>query len=442
MRIKSLQALDRRAEGADEGTPGYLAVELDDFSMRLASLHDLVYAMSSPLIEEYFRTEFDKRYPDFKFGLGKKVSKLEEMAEAYQLGPNDKAMRERIHFCLHGCWGTKNTFALNIENTLMAQLGLQYSGAKADSKKILKKHRGGCIKMLIVKKKQILLDNVRRVGRVCYKEILQKKDLMKNKESDENRGGEERQGGVPKIVKNRRATKANDGFDGILTLCEGHEELEETTPDPTMAGVDEGSVRVVSPPGTGISSEEQDLLREFRRYKASSGNDVCPKRFSSIFARIHSEPSRNPDGLNDLMTQPLFEDNENHSREDYVFEEEGMFGDLDLFQADQGYPTGNRYVEAVPNGVPADDQSAANRFCNRNVEAVRNEVPAGGQLAVNPFGNCNVQVVRNEVRADDQSAANPTGNRTVEAVRNGVRADDHSAANLLLHFGVHHQVHL
>jgi len=224
-RYQHVQVFDRRDN--KKNLPN-VNLSKEEFEKHFNALTKMIEEMAVPLIDSYFCEEFNKRYPDYTYGANKKVRCLQDMNEAYGIGPNDLKMREMMYFALVQVWGFRNIHSYNHERTILARLGFMYEYHYSNGQSQKRKMQGGCIKKLVNRKKNTMLGNLRRTGRVRWKESIQKRATGKRKKREDG----EKEDSVPRILKIIPAIKDVHGFGSckraFLALCDGHPDLEDS----------------------------------------------------------------------------------------------------------------------------------------------------------------------------------------------------------------------
>ena len=225
------EVLDFRT--ADEwGTDPHPSWDSSQLGGVLDSFRDLVYAMSLPIINTNFASEFAAKFPNFRFSGGRRVHSIADFVEfVHNYNPADpkamdiKIFRAMVHFCLYAMWGKSNRWAVTGENQILKLLQFRYDGNRMCDGTVKKRnHRGGFIKTILVKKLDMergkLNDAWERVTleRFFYRDVFKPK--QKTEDQSEGTAKKADKSHLRKYLVFCDAVK--DGFKGGYILLEGH----------------------------------------------------------------------------------------------------------------------------------------------------------------------------------------------------------------------------
>lgn len=185
----------------------------ENLKVRISKFRELVLTMGVNKIEDVAVGKFNLEFPKYVFAGHRKVNSISDFAEAYRLGPNNRTMRKMVNFFLHIMWGSNNRWAVDMEDEIMKELNMEYKQDRVGGK-TRRRHRGGCIKSILVKKKSGLLEPIKTAGKKKHKEVI----YLRGKTYDES-GQLILPEGVLKMIS---ADEEVHGFDGFLGICEGH----------------------------------------------------------------------------------------------------------------------------------------------------------------------------------------------------------------------------
>ena len=127
-----------------------------------------------------------------------------------QLTNMTKEIREMVFFVLHGMWEKSNPFLAELEKELLVVLGWEYTKYLVDGTEKERNHDGGCVKRILVKLKNRMLECVKNAMKGQHKEaIMVRRPARPAKDL--------------KIIKEVHVGK--HGYSGLLGLFETHPDL-------------------------------------------------------------------------------------------------------------------------------------------------------------------------------------------------------------------------
>ncbi len=236
---------------------GTVGEKCDQFKLLLDNFREVIFCMAGPIINTHFAVEFNKKYPDFSFGNGRTVRKIEDFVDwIHGFDPNESGQislqeaRAMVHFSAYPLFGKSNHWAVRGEREILDLLALEYDGNRMSNKQVNKRvTRHGFAKALCVKKADQLRTKIIEAWARCFSENFFARDNYKPKNNDGNQnvpvvdaggndGGNDgarkaSKKGIPKpdksdlrkyIVICRHHTHM---FDGSYLLLEGHPRRKE-----------------------------------------------------------------------------------------------------------------------------------------------------------------------------------------------------------------------
>jgi hypothetical protein len=239
-RYADMRVLDKRV-GPDHGqlVPG---MTVDECVKRINKLRTMFKALAKAKLEKYFVNMFNKFKPGFTFNLGSRsVNSVSDFVQALHDLVNDDGRQWRMmtFFVLHRIWGRDNAVLLDLESEIMAMFRWEYSGVLSNGEVMQRKHKGGCIKHMLMVEKNSLLgpiksfmrsrgEDMRVRGRDLSDEAVEKRNaklleqrLIRGPPKDPNR----KKKPEPRLVRIDKATERQDGFDGYIGIYENHPSL-------------------------------------------------------------------------------------------------------------------------------------------------------------------------------------------------------------------------
>lgn len=296
-RYADMKVLDKRV-GPDHGqlVPG---MTVEECVNRINKLRTMFNALAKSKLEKYFVKMFNMYRPGFTFNLGSRnVNSVSDFVQAlHDLKNDDKTeTRQIIFFVLYGMWGRDNAVLLDLESEMMEMVKWEYSGVLANGDVMQRKHKGGCIKGILMVQKNSLLgpikafmrsrgEDMRVRGRDLSDEAVEKRNAklqeqraIRGPPKDPNR----KKKPEPRLVRIDKATERRDGFDGYIGIYENHSSLIDddvnlknvaTTATPRRQTVPQDSVACVtdrSGAGTTFSTGPFSETSHFDRYANDS----------------------------------------------------------------------------------------------------------------------------------------------------------------------------
>ena len=203
------QQADETTVDADDEVPAER--RLVDFNERHGSLRQLCLDLATPRLRAVWITRFNVVYPNFTYGNGLKVTKFEDFIQAFITEPHDKKMRGMHHYCCNELWGKSNADCASIEGDIMDKAGLEYTDKLVDGKKCKTRRKSGCVKSLVVRKKQTdLVEVLKRLGRDQKQEVPYSRLISNPMEG---------------VVRIEKVLLLNFGYNGYCGYCVGHVHL-------------------------------------------------------------------------------------------------------------------------------------------------------------------------------------------------------------------------
>jgi len=166
-------------------------------------------------IDEYFAEHFNQKFPDFTPGMRYTATRQIVEAHAVMVPPLTKQMASAIHYSMVEMWGPGNLWSRKMEQDVMHLLGLQYSGGSCNEKKKQRNFNGGWISQVFVDRKNAMFDQVRRNGRIRFREYPC---------SRKSKGTQDFKKDKPKPLMMAARNKEVHGYNGWVKICEGHPE--------------------------------------------------------------------------------------------------------------------------------------------------------------------------------------------------------------------------
>ena len=150
---------EREKEGKGEEEEGPLTrlqdLGVEHFKKMLLATREVVVILGIEMIQEIFVEKMVEKFPILGV---KKMKGINDFAELYCNGKNDKVMRKMVEWACHGLWGMNNHCLGVAETKIMERLGMEYSRTWANGERIKRNHGSGNIKHILVKKKNSMLD--------------------------------------------------------------------------------------------------------------------------------------------------------------------------------------------------------------------------------------------------------------------------------------------
>ena len=182
-RFSNWNALDMRSEQEGNGRTPSEDWGLDKFATKLESVRSLISDLALPIMNQYFSTKFQERYPSITLVDGRKLNCVKDFIDFLESfeSRNDsdlRLIREITSFVIYGIWGKSHIWAIHGEKAIMNWLGLAYVNTLSDGTKRKREQRGGCIKYLLVKERTQAGDEVRKTFEKTFYERFYTRDLF------------------------------------------------------------------------------------------------------------------------------------------------------------------------------------------------------------------------------------------------------------------------
>ena len=211
------KALDKRP-GPNQGTPG---ISRENFVIRLQNLRMAAIKFGAVLAEKFLVEAVNRAFPGLKVA-SRDIQCSADLVEYYKRGPNDNKMRAIIHFCTDLCWGDNNQWAINGESEFCQRFRIKFTGTKSNGKTSVKVHKGRCLAQIFVARKGTICEKIRNTGKKFHFEAI----YRRGEKSKIGLSGCDSKG-IPRLLKQIKATVATHGFNGKLGICDGHPEADK-----------------------------------------------------------------------------------------------------------------------------------------------------------------------------------------------------------------------